>query len=146
MMKIVIDFPPNMKQVLEAFDLGDMRPVFAWGDTLYNPFNGVVDDALMAHEETHSRQQAKFGVEAWWKRYLRDADFRLAMEIEAYQNQYAHASGVVRDRNQLARYLQKLAMTLASPMYGNIITLSEARRAIVDKSIRFDVPLPDSVV
>lgn len=145
-MKIVHGLPPNFDKICQAFDLQGMHPIFAWGDTLFVPYDRIPDDSLMAHEETHSRQQAVYGVEKWWDRYLVDPDFRLAMELEAYQNQYAHAKTVIKDRNKLDRYLHMIAGHLASPMYGSIIPLREARRVIVDKSVRFDVPVPADVV
>lgn len=138
-MKIVQDYPPNIEAIKKRFDV-PYEACFTYGDTLYNPHGGAIDEALMKHEETHMRQQKKIGVEKWWEFYLGSRDFRLSQEIEAYQNQYREQKKYYKDRNKLNRYLQRLAQDLSSEMYGKIMTLSEARKVIrSDITMKFDL-------
>lgn len=137
-MNIVQAYPPNIAKIKLVLPL---HPgiVFAYGDTLYNPDNGPVDIALMAHEKTHQVQQGA-DPEAWWDRYIVDMNFRASQEIEAYQNQYKKAKTLIADKNKLARLLDVLASDLASPMYGSCMTKSEAKKAIIHpRPIRFHV-------
>ncbi len=138
-MKIVIDYPPNIELIRATFKLHD-GIVFCYGDTLFNPDNGPVDDALMAHEETHMRQQEEMGVERWWNYYLSSALFRVSQEVEAYQNQYKVFKKLLKDKNDLNRALHRIASDLSSEMYGKVMTLVEARKAIQEeRPIRFDL-------
>jgi hypothetical protein len=127
-MKILIENPPNIELLRIAFGGISDKTVFTYGDTLYNPGNNFIDDALMAHEEVHAKQQTN--PEEWWQRYLADVDFRLSQEVEAYQKQYRRLRVIVKDRNQLARLLHQLATDLSSDLYGGIINYNEAVQAI----------------
>lgn len=131
-MKIVVGNPPNIEEIKRVFDLEGMKPVFAYGDILYCPHGGTgVDDALMEHEKTHARYQDDIGIEEWWDRYLKDKQFRFDQELEAYQVQYRYyCKHVTKDRNRQARFLQFISEALASKMYGNIVTVAEARRLV----------------
>lgn len=143
-MKIIYEYPPNIDKIRMFFDL---HPgiVFTWGNILYNPDHGPVDKALMKHEETHERQQAKIGIEVWWTMYLTSADFRVSQEVEAYQNQYKAQKHHIKDRNQLDQFLRAIAKDLSGPMYGCILTFDQAMRAIQSpQPIVF--ALPDEVV
>ena len=83
-MKISISKPPIWDLVHAKFPLiDDRRTVYTYGDTLYNPAGGYVDSALMAHEETHMRQQAKTAPDAWWIKYAHVRQFRFEEEVEA---------------------------------------------------------------
>jgi hypothetical protein len=132
-MEIVNEKPPVWEECLKFFPTIENHPVvFAWGDKLYNPNNANVTEDLIAHERVHSHQQNDIsgGVEAWWKKYLLEPQFRLEQEIEAYQVQYYFQSNRLKDRNKLYRELHRYASVLSSPLYGNVITLSEAERLI----------------
>lgn len=127
-MKIEIAYPPNIDKIRKVFNL-HKGIVFAYGDILYNPDDGIVDKPLMVHEETHMRQQGDKPSE-WWNRYLIDKYFRASQEIEAYQNQYEEARRIRNDRNALFKYAHRLAMDLSGPIYGNVLTYREALNAI----------------
>lgn len=138
-MKILYEYPPNIEAIKQRFEV-PYEAVFTYGDTLYVPHGGTIDKALMVHEETHMRQQKTIGKEVWWDWYLGSKDFRLSQEVEAYQNQYREQKKHIKDRNELNRYLQRLAQDLSSPMYGKIMTLTEARQAIrSDVTMKFDL-------
>ena len=127
-MKIVVGYPPNFKALREAFNPGP-NAIFTYGDTVYSPSGDVLSPELRAHEAVHIKQQAG-GAEAWWDRYLVDVEFRLAQELEAHRVEYQTYCGRDKDRNRRSRFLNAIAARLASPMYGNIITVREALRRI----------------
>ena len=134
------EFPPNYKELCEAFDIKDSKTtVFTWGDTLYNPFNIPISQDLLVHEMVHSQQQRRLiqdfetdqkGARLWYKRYINDPAFRLDQELEAYRNQYHFVVGKVKDRNKVAKVLYQIAQALSSEMYGNIIGHTEAMKQI----------------
>lgn len=130
-MLIVSGYPPNIEAIRKAFSLEGKSPVFAYGHFLYNPNKLPIADHLMAHEETHERQQVKFGsVELWWEKYIADAQFRLEQEQEAYMEQYRFVKRKIKDRNAVARFLHAIAVELSGMMYGNIISYDDAKQAI----------------
>lgn len=131
-MKIVHSMPPNIDAIFKRFGQENIGPdvVFAYGDTLYVPREGVeIPDHLMAHEETHQRQQGD-DVEGWWKRYLEDDLFRLNQEIEAYRNQYQFMKSAGYGRAERRRMLDILARDLSSKIYGKIILKKTAKEVI----------------
>lgn len=121
MMNIVEAWPPNIDAIRAALDISAQQPIFTYGDTIYNPYKCHIDPSLMAHEETHERQQAAIGVDAWWDRYLREPEFRADQEIAAYRRQFRVLRKHYRDRNALARWLHETAALLAGPMYGGCL-------------------------
>ena len=131
-MKILKENPPNLEEILDS----GMRPhqfvVYTYGDTLYNPSGVDIPDHLMCHEETHTVQQGA-DPEAWWKRYMFDPLFRVAQEAEAYARQYDFICHSVRDRNQRNRILIDLSRSLASPIYGHVLTPSASYTLIKGK-------------
>jgi hypothetical protein len=130
-MKIIIGYPPNYEAISEVFDIADREVSFIYGDILYNPHNGPVDEAFLAHEATHIKQQREYGsVEGWWSRYLKDKDFRLRQEMEAYRNQYKVAKRIIKDRNELNLKAIAMARDLSSEIYGNMINPNVALREI----------------
>lgn len=122
-------FPPIYERAQEVFDLSGMQPVFTYGEVIYNPHGNYLDEPLLAHERVHSLQQSD-GPLAWWERYFVDASFRFDQEIEAYREQYRVAKRTIKDRNALNHYVRRLAQDLSSPMYGNIVSFTEALRLI----------------
>jgi hypothetical protein len=124
-------YPPNIEDIKKVFKLND-NVIFTYGNTIYNPNRGNIDLALMAHEQTHSIQQGD-KVKEWWERYLKDKEFRLSQELQAYQVQYQYYCKAIKDRNQRYRFLNRLAGDLSSEIYGNIISRSEAIKQIANK-------------
>ena len=126
-MKIIFDWPPNIDEIQKVFPVLD-KVVFTYGNTLYNPHKEPISVFLLKHEEAHSIRQGGNPKE-WWERYLTDKEFRLAQELEAYQIQYREAEKFIKDRNELYRYLRKLAGDL-SGMYGLDLTFGLAMEKI----------------
>jgi len=123
------EFPPNIRDIMNKFDLYGFNPVFTYGDILYNPSGGEISPDLMAHEETHARQQSVYGVGDWWTRYLKDDTFRMTQELEAYREQYKHA--VENYPRAVRRHLlDTVASNLSSKLYGKIVKKKQAKELI----------------
>lgn len=91
-----------------------------------NSFNEI----KMIHELTHLKQQEDYGVKEWWARYLQDDTFRLEQELEAYRNETIFILENVTDRNESYKLRSTICHDLSSPMYGNLISLEEARKLL----------------
>lgn len=132
-MKILTENPPYNIRALceELFDLTYVKPVWTYGQTLYNPHRQTIDRALARHEETHSKRQGEHPAK-WWDSYFQEDMFRFTEELAAYREQYKIAKEDIKDRNQLNEYLYSIACDLSSEMYGNICTKSQAQRLIKD--------------
>ena len=129
-MEIVNERPPIYDRAAETFVLTG-NELFAYGDKIYNPGGINIPEWLIDHEKVHAKQHEKFGgPEAWWDRYLIDPEFRYHEELEAHQVEYRSFCLYNRDRNKRVRYLMLVARRLASPMYGSIVSLLEAKRRI----------------
>ena len=124
-MKIVISFPPNIDAINKVFVL-PKTVMFCYGDTIYNPYNLRIDHPIMVHEETHEKQQAEMGVEAWWDRYLKDPIFRAEQEKAAYKAQYVDALNYIHKLEKRNLYKIAIATALSSSTYGNCISFKEA--------------------
>jgi len=130
MLKIIKDVPPNFKEISKAFDIKGKTLVFTYGDKLYVPdYKGKIEDHLMIHEETHSKQQGNSPA-LWWKAYIELPKFRLEQEVEAYQNQFKYFKCMVRNKKQRTKFLQRIASDLSGRIYGNIIEFKEAKDLI----------------
>lgn len=126
--------PKNYDALVAAFpSIPSLKPLFCYGDTIFNPFDRHVTEDLIVHETVHSYQQASpslLGPDNWYARYISDPAFRLEQEVEAYRAQYAFLAQSTPDRNRLFRHLRELSLALSSPLYGSLITPSEARELI----------------
>lgn len=127
-MKIVKDYPPNIDRIRKTFPLSGSE-IFTYGDTVYVPSGVPLTPELEAHEQVHINQQGN-QPDVWWEKYFFDPQFRLDQEIEAHRAEYKKFCSLNKDKNQQARFLNSIAMRLASPMYGNIITHSQAIKMI----------------
>lgn len=116
-------------RAVELFGVNfDTGVVFAVGHTIYTKFDMTPD--LLEHELVHVKQQEEMGIEIWWERYFTDVPFRLSQEIEAYQTQYRWIERHFKDRNARHYYLNAFAGFLSGPMYGNLMSHSEAMKVI----------------
>lgn len=132
-MQVIRSLPPHYAKVIAAFPhVSRTRGImFAWGDVVYALDGVVVTPSLMAHEEVHGQRQRAGGVEAWWDRYLADAQFRYDEELLAHIAEYAHLAQR-NDRNKRRLYLDAVAAKLAGPLYGYMTTKERAKRLIKD--------------
>lgn len=133
-MRIVHGYPPNYAELVKAFDIGGRTDViFSWGSTVYVlNGNGVLTPSLRAHEQVHGDRQTDdtAKIEAWWKSYLADPEFRLAEEIRAHREEFRTYCKNTPDRNRRARQAHTIAQRFASPIYGGIISFKKAKEAI----------------
>jgi hypothetical protein len=129
--EIVIAEPPVFKRAVKVFDIKgpSMRPVFAYGGRIWNPFKGGIDDAIIAHEKVHFKQMG-YDSEIWWENYFIDPAFRLEMEIPAYRAQFLATKKMVKDREWLNQERHRMASDLSGPLYGNAMTYAAAFRAV----------------
>lgn len=122
--------PPNIKAIEKAFDLGERKILFTYGDTVYIPSGVPISPDLRTHEATHVQQQSQTTPDEWWAKYLVDAQFRLDQELPAYRNQWRHIQRMHLPWQQQEQLLAHISDSLASPMYGNLLTKEEARKLI----------------
>jgi len=94
--------------------------VFAWDGCIYA--NNVLTRDLLIHEETHLKQQEKYGKDLWLKDYMEDTNFRLKMEVQAYRKQLSS----IKDREQRHRLSIQLSRDLSSALYRHMISFDEA--------------------
>lgn len=116
------DFP-LLEEYNKVFAISD-RTIFAYDNCIY--CNYPLTDDLIIHEETHFKQQDKYGLDEWVTRYLTDDVFRLDMEVEAYRKQLAS----IKDREVRNKVRIVSAKQLSSDLYGDIIEFSEAFRLL----------------
>ena len=127
-MKVLAENPPNLSDIQKVFDVLPTS-VFCYGSIIYNPNRCPIDIPIMAHEETHSRQQGDDPA-GWWKKYLEDVEFRIEQEVAAYQVQYWLQCKIIKNRDIRALNLTRLAQSLSGGMYGCTMPLVEAKRLI----------------
>jgi hypothetical protein len=118
-------FPPNYRKIVEQFDVRGRPVIFAYGSAIYNPTKVEIPPELRRHEEVHMIRQGG-DPETWWDRYIAEPAFRLAEEIPAHAAEYQASVSHYRERA-----LGQIAIKLASPLYGNLITVAGAREAIL---------------
>lgn len=132
-MRVVIAYPPLIDKIDAAFHIKGQPCLFAWGNKIYNPMNVAIPEPLHRHEEVHGKQQfdCEGGIEGWWLRYIDDPAFRLEQEIPAHRAEYLALLRKYGDvRNNRRRFLVHTAVRLAAPLYGKMITVSQAKKVL----------------
>ena len=124
---------PNLQTLKNKFGVGD-DVIIAYGNKIFVK-GKVLSADLLVHELVHCERQkfTESGAERWWEFYLKDSDFRLKEEVNAYRNQYLYCCKVFKDRNKRAKVLWAMANELSSARYGNIISHSQAMNLIDEK-------------
>ena len=143
-MIIRVERPPLWDLIDKTFHVAGKPILFAWGEYIYNPEGVDVPKQLHVHEEIHGSRQVMFkglidpvlgadeAVLAWWHRYIEDPAFRLTEEIPAHRAEYLTICKRHADRNYRARALSQIAMKLAAPLYGSLVTPAQARTLILE--------------
>jgi len=129
--EVIVDFPPIYSEIEAVFRIHDRRDiVFSFGPVVYNPHNLVIPPELVEHEALHGhRQGTGQRVLDWWKRYMEDITFRFVEEVHAHRAEYRWLMD--NGNRQTRRTACKLvAAKLASPLYGNLVSASEAQKVI----------------
>lgn len=130
--KILIERPPVWDSVCLAFNILPKNIIFAYGDVIYNPDNVDLPDHIIEHEKIHLKQHNHNNDDAalWWGKYLREPDFRVDQEAQAYAIQYLYISQFQKDRNKRSRILWDFARILSGPLYNNAINHADATKLI----------------
>lgn len=130
--------PPFWDRIVEKFpevEKGDV--IFAWGTVIYRPnVCAGLSKPLMAHETVHCVRQLSYpgGVEAWWERYLAEPKFRLDEEIPAHREELRVMMQKFKGQSMRNHAISRIAARLAGPLYGNLITIAEAKKLITAPS------------
>lgn len=124
--KIVLKYPPNYADIKDYLN-PPVESIYVYDNVIYNPSERQIFEDEEIHEQVHFKQQGK-QPKMWWNKYLRDKDFRLSQELEAYATQYQFLKKVTLARH-LKEALQEMAHALAND-YGLDITYAEAESRI----------------
>lgn len=114
---------PLLEKFKEKFEIAD-TVCFAYDGTLYT--NEPLNKHQLIHEQTHLKQQRRYGLNEFIEKYLTDSNFRLEMEIEAVKNELKS----IKDKNQRNLIKIEYAKSLASEMYGKFITFNEVLKLL----------------
>jgi len=128
-LKTVRGLPPNFAEIRKVLHPGP-RTLFTYGDTVYLPPGVELSPELEAHELVHKKQQGD-RVEEWWRSYLASASFRLRMEVPAHQAEYNQFIERNPNRRNRRFMIKALASRLSGPLYGRVISFSDAKRLIL---------------
>ena len=114
---------PLLDKYKTIFDITN-NTIFAYDGCIYT--NNELSPDLLIHEQTHLKQQEKYGLDTWVEYYLKDVNFRLKVEIEAYRKQLES----IKDREFRFHIRNESAKNLSSSLYGNIINYEEALKLL----------------
>lgn len=125
-MKVSNGLPPNIELIKKVFPIKS-NTIFTYGDTIFiqNIKFETIPQDLLAHEKIHIYQQGD-NPDAWWDQYLKDINFRLNQEAEAYREQYKFYCRAIKDRTRRFKFLGTLANDFSGPLYGKMLTYFEA--------------------
>jgi hypothetical protein len=130
---IIVAKPPVYDRCDARFNIKGKPVLFSWGDKIFNPANVDIPRYLLAHEAVHGERQLKMGIEGWWDAYLEDEAFRFEEERMAHRAEWLAYSKWCK-LEQRAPYLEAVAARLSGSLYGNMVTLDEARAAILARA------------
>jgi len=99
--------------------------IITYGDIVYCKWR--IKEPKITHEKVHTRQQKEMGVEKWWDRYIKDREFRLDQELEAYKAEVGWIKNSVKDFVLRDAMITKVVMDLSSDMYGRIVEFDDAK-------------------
>jgi hypothetical protein len=118
-MKVVRGFPPNFREIIKVFPQARRTDImFAYGDTIFIPGTGKINEHLMAHEAVHGERQRAIGVEMWWRHYLNNRQFRYEEELLAHRAEYQSMIKNAKNPAFIKGALKMVATRLASSLYG----------------------------
>lgn len=132
-MYTIVNYPPEgiYERAKAKWGVSFDNVIFASGDKIHTKYYLSFD--LIAHEEVHLRQQKEIGLDEWWELYFTDDEFRLAQEVEAYQEQYRSVCLNIKDRNERAKSLNFMATAISGTNYGKMIDYQDALKVIRNK-------------
>lgn len=129
-MNLVKGKPPIYEKIIQSGLKPQDNTVFAYGNDLYiqELKENEISSFLMVHEEVHMKQQGD-NPEVWWDKYLTNTKFRFDQEVEAYRAEYRKICEMFKNKAQ-KWFKHELAKQLSSPMYGSLVTISQAENLI----------------
>lgn len=107
-----------------------------WNDGLIIAYDGKIhskthpEPAKIMHESVHLAEQKRLGNEVWWECYFTSDEFRREQEILAYKAEARFLKKYIKNREVLYHMVQEIADNLASSVYGNLMSKSEAFKII----------------
>lgn len=128
--EVVHGRPPNFQAIATVFPEAFREGViFTYAPKAYFTGKGDLSRELKAHEAVHANRQLDMGgPDAWWERYLVDPGFRLHEELLAHRAEW---QAFTRRHGPGVRFLNVIAARLAGPLYGKMLTVAQAKHAIV---------------
>lgn len=125
--KISYNKPPVWDSACAAFRIDGRTAVFTYGDTIYNPNMFPLSDHIIEHEKTHMEQQGHSTENAalWWGKYMRDKEFMIDQEAEAYGRQYNFVAKQY-DRKTRRHFLKQLAKVFSGHLYNYALSYDQA--------------------
>lgn len=132
-MRIITARPPNFSEILQAFPMAaNSGVIFSYAPDIYAPSGRDLPPELLDHESVHIKRQIDMGVEAWWKYYLIDDEFRYNEELLAHQAEYKKLCEMYTDRRSRRSSLKYVAKKLSAPLYGRMISFQQAQEDILN--------------
>lgn len=129
-MTVSHEYPPNFDVIASVLPQARKPGVlFTYGNTIHNPSGRPLSSALLAHEETHARQQ-QGGPGMWWRLYLTSIIYRYEQEREAHVAEYRAVLEGENNRNNRRAMFMIIATRLSGPLYGHMITLADAKKML----------------
>lgn len=128
-MNVIHEYPPNFEEIVKVFPFAKQPGViFTYGSAIYAPKASVdLPFSLLVHEGVHSDRQGG-DPKTWWGKYLTDKDFRFEEELMAHIEEYKTFVGESRNNRRMA--LKSIAQRLASPLYGNMVSMERAKKLL----------------
>lgn len=131
--KFSYDKPPCWQKIVDFFPDDAERiwkegMAITYGDTVYSKYKLRPDVAV--HEMVHIEQQKGIDKDEFVDRYLSDPVFRIHVEEPAYKAQAEYIKDCVSDRNLRFRLIHQLALALSGPMYGKMMSYSDALKLL----------------
>ena len=124
-------WPPNIDRIREDFPYLPHGVILAYDNVIYNPHSGHIPRWLIAHEQTHFKQQGD-DPDGWWENWLTDEQFRFEQELEAHRAEYQEFCKYKSSKTKKLKFLKELATRLSSELYGKIVSRTEAARMILE--------------
>lgn len=123
--------PPNFADIVAVFPRArGEHVIFSYAPFVYVPSGNELPMHLVKHEEIHVERQGKDPA-GWWEKYLTDMQFRFDEELIAHRAEYKYLSDTLTGSRRREIALNTVSHRLASSLYGNMITIREAKLALV---------------
>lgn len=131
--------PPMWDEINAAFNVEGKDVLFAFGRCVFCPMSkGDISQEKYEHEKAHCIRQMSLVLIPgsppdpieWWTRYIHDPVFRLVEEIVAHYAEYQYLAASAANRRERRIALSNVARQLASPLYGNLISLEAAKKVL----------------